>query len=825
MMLPFVAAIFVSATLLFTVQPFTGKLLLPLAGGSPQVWNTCMVFFQGVLLAGYLYAHGLSKLSVKVQVGVHLLVLAIAAIVLPVDVAGLSKMQSPLGETPTAWLLMVLTMSVGLPFFAVSTTAPLLQSWFARSGHVRAKDPYFLYVASNAGSVVGLLSYPLLIEPLFTRQQQAMAWMGGYGLFFVLIVGCTVLVVKSGAIKREILNGGAIMSSLRGGSSDKAIIESKGDAGDDASLVKGEVRGVTLKRRLLWIAFAFVPSSLMLGVTQYISTDLAAVPLLWVVPLLLYLVTFMLAFASSIRVSAELLGRATPIAIMVMAVVMLTQAREPVMVVILVHVVGFFVLAWMCHRRLAEDRPAPKHLTEFYLLMSVGGVLGGIFNAFVATSLFDVVAEYPLAIAAACFLTPQCARDWRASRGGSLVKRLTQPTAMVAGLVLVLAVIVVAEGLIQNGSIKEASMQSLLRGGVPIGLCALLLLWRGTPRFAVAIAGAMFVAPYLGTVSNAYVTRTFFGVHRVSERVGAGWQVNELYHGTTLHGVQFRMDEVTQTQTPLLTAAERYELFFGPKTAVEPGSPEALARRATYQLVPTTYYHPRGPIGDVMKMLIDTKKLDYVAFIGMGTGTLAAYAQPNSTFVFFEIDAAVDRIAMAPAYFTYVTDALRDNTVRIGTVLGDGRRTIVASKDAEGVKPFRLIVVDAFSSDAIPVHLITKEAVEAYFSRTTEDGLVAFHISNRYFDLSPVLARQAKELGLVAYIRNDPIEDLEMQKRDSLWVVLARKKADLGVLATRNALWTQMDSDAKDPLWTDEYSDVLGVFVPLRELMGRGRNK
>lgn len=805
----FIAAIFVSAALLFTVQPFTGKLLLPLAGGSPQVWNTCMVFFQGALLAGYLYAHGLTKLPLKLQGPVHLGVLALAALMLPVDVAGVAKSQAPDAGAPMAWLLGLLIQTVGLPFFAVSTTSPLLQSWFARTRDPRAKDPYFLYVASNAGSVVGLLAYPAVIEPLMTRQEQATSWTGGYGVFFVLIAACMALVLRMG---------------VRAGAPDVGA----SDAGAPAHAAEAShaqsvsTRPVTWSRRAFWLGLALIPSSLMLGVTQYISTDLAAVPLLWVAPLLLYLVSFMVAFSSVVKVSATLLGRLTPIVIALMAVVLLTQARDPVVLIVLVHVLGFFVLAWMCHKRLAEDRPDPKHLTEFYLLMSLGGVLGGIFNALIAPSVFDVVVEYPLMIAAACFMTPQFAADWRGAREGR--RRALMIASVVLGGIVVFSAVILGGRAMAQGDLDNWKIRAIVLGGVPVVLSLLLLLGKGTPRFGVAIMLAMIVAPYLATLRDVHVERTFFGVHRVEREIGKGWVMHRLLHGTTLHGVQYRMDLLgiengsvgSGMGGPRLTTEERDRFFFEPHAKDEL---TRIARRSRYQLMPTTYYHPDGPIGDVVEMLIKNKRFDQIALIGMGAGTMAAYAQPGSTLVFYEIDPAVKRIAFDPAYFTFVSDAVRDPSVRIGTILGDGRTMI--AQEQPGVGPFDLIVVDAFSSDSIPVHLITKEAVEAYLKRTKPNGIVAFHISNRYFDLSPVTARIASELGLVAYIRNDTLEDSEEQKRDSLWVVLAREKADLGELATRNAMWIEMASDKSDPLWTDDYSNVLGVFVPLRGVLGK----
>jgi hypothetical protein len=387
----FGAAIFLGAFLIFVLQPVAAKMVLPSLGGSPAVWNTCMVFFQGALLAGYAYAHWATRLLPARRLAVvHAALVLAPVLTLPV---ALRAGAPPVSGSPVAWLLAALALSVGLPFTVASTGAPLLQRWFASTGHPAARDPYFLYAASNAGSLLALLAYPGVLEPLTTLAQQRWLWSGGYVLMALLTVGCALAAFRHGP-------GGAPGTA---GPQRDAGAPAKG-ASDARPGVEGPAPAAApgWRERAAWVALAFVPSTLMLGVTQFLSTDVAAVPLLWVVPLALYLLTFILAFARRPLAPVRPLSRILAILAVGLAVSLIVGAKRPAWTVTLLHLATFFTGALLCHGRLAACRPHPSRLTEFYLLIAVGGVLGGMFNALAGPALFDSVAEYPIALGLVC---------------------------------------------------------------------------------------------------------------------------------------------------------------------------------------------------------------------------------------------------------------------------------------------------------------------------------------------------------------------------------------------------------------------------------------
>jgi hypothetical protein len=545
---------------------------------------------------------------------------------------------------------------------------------------------------------------------------------------------------------------------------------------------------------------ALVPSSLMLGVTQHVTTDIAAIPLLWIVPLGLYLVSFIVAFSTRVRVSSRAWARVVAIAVLAVMMTNFTLAHSPITVVAGIHVLCFFATALMCHKRLAEERPDPSRLTEFYLIMSLGGVFGGLANAVVAPLVFDRVLEYPIMLGVACLLRPQVTEDARAARPA-----LVWTIAAAAGLLLA-GIMFVIDDQVQRQVITDKSTTFALRAGLPALLCALLLLRGGAVRFAVAALCLLTAGEFIGRGGDRlYQERTFFGVHRVEATDGGRW--HRLNHGTTIHGLQARgSDTFPADKPPLLDAKQRYAVLFASEADLK-----RTPRLEFRQLVPGTYYHPSGPIGDVFRLLIDQDRLKKVGLIGLGAGSLAAYAMPGSRFTFYEIDPAVIRIAGNPALFSFIGDAARDRDTAIGYEFGDGRLKLRTTPEG----PFDLIVIDAFSSDAIPLHLVTKEAVEVYLSKLRERGLLAFHISNRYFDLAPPLRRIATELGLVAFRRNDVAKNEYFDefegRKESTWMVLCRDTADFQPLA-RMPTWERLPPERAFPLWTDDYSNLLSVM-------------
>ena len=778
----FTLAIFASATLLFMVQPLTARILLPVLGGSPAVWSTCMVFFQAVLLLGYLYAHATSsRVAARRQWLVHVCVLLAAAALVRLSV----DVGEPGEADPRWWALRVLAATVGMPFFALSATAPLLQHWFSRTSDRNARDPYFLYAASNAGSLVGLLGY-LVLEPIASRSAQAEGWTIAFWAVAALIAGCSYLAgsrslpAKAGSHTEQRVKNSAPVAS---GFSRKAAADQRIPTPHASFRLKPEATGeVSWSQRALWVVLALVPSTLLIGVTQHLATDVVSAPLLWVVPLALYLATFIAVFSTRGFGTARRWGTIAPAAALAILLLSLAEVHYPILLVVLVHLAAFFVLAMLCHTRLAESRPDATHLTEYFAWVSLGGVLGGAAAALIAPVVFSSVLEYPLAIAAALFLRPQTldAAHMASSPARRAAWRACAAALLIAGFWSVSALNA------RGSSVPAATEPSLawlqsLTGDMAIAMrvslvipAALLLLTRRAPLlFAAAAAGLLAGAGLVRTGGQVLVReRSFFGVHQVTAIQNGDWHV--LTHGTTTHGVQ--------------------------------------ATRGKLRSLPTAYYHPSGPLGDVVFTLVPAGRLRDVAAIGLGAGALAAYAGNNVRMDFFEIDEAVIRIAEDSRYFTYLTDARARPGASVRTVAIDGRLGLRARPEAS----YDLIVVDAFSSDAIPTHLITREALALYLSRLKGHGMLAFHVSSRFFDLAPVLARIAADRELAGYVRNDreiPPDKAEQAMRPSVWVVLARDQADFGQIAQAAGRWVRLGADLEDPLWTDDYSNVLGALA------------
>jgi hypothetical protein len=751
----FSLTLFLSALLLFLVQPMVAKMILPSLGGTPAVWNTCMVFFQATLLLGYLYSHVTTKwLGVRQQAAMHLVVLLLPFLVLPLN---LSAWGAPPGEAnPIPWMLLMLASAVGLPFVVVSATAPLLQKWFANTGHPAASDPYFLYAASNLGSMVALLGYPFLVEPLLTLADQTSVWMGGYAVLALLMVGCAALLWRNAAAT-------PLGPST---SSDETVTPAQDSALGTRDSTLGTLQaGVTPRRCLRWITLSFVPSSLLLGFTTYLTTDIAAIPLLWVVPLAVYLLTFILVFARKPPLPHWLMIRLLPLVVLPSLILLITGAFEPLWLVMPVHFLAFFLASMVCHGELAKDRPAAEHLTTFYLLMSVGGVLGGLFNALVAPLAFDSVAEYPLALVLACLLLPRREEDRE------------EPTWVWTDLAAAAALGMLGAGLLfavrqlwQPGESSGSEVSLPLK--LLLGLMALFCfpLVRRPVRFGLCV-GAVTLVGLNSPVQVERVVhqeRSFFGVHRVM--LDPEQRFHLLVHGNTNHGVQ------------CLDPAQRGE--------------------------PLAYYHRTGPLGQVFDELQKRPKPPHLAVIGLGSGSIACYLAPAQRLTYYEIDPSVLRIASDPDFFSF----LGDSQGRIDTVLGDGRITLSTAADGQ----YGLLVVDAFSSDAIPLHLITREALALYQSKLALEGILVFHISNRYLNLEPVLGDLAADAGLVCraqleYQSQISSEELKNRKSPSHYVIMAREVKALGTLAG-DPRWHAVDPRPNERVWTDDYSNIIRVW-------------
>ncbi|MFC1628633.1 fused MFS/spermidine synthase [Gemmatimonadota bacterium] len=730
----YTVALFLSAFLAFSLQPMVGRMVLPLLGGAPAVWNTCMVFYQVILLGGYAYSHFLTRrLRMRNQVIIHMSVLMLPLLLLPISLAGTAH---PAGSAnPTLWLLGTLFLVVAPPFFAVTTTAPLLQRWFVSTRHKESADPYFLYAASNLGSLLALLAYPFLLEWLLPLTEQSNAWSVTYGLVVVLIM-------ISGAIAWRGMN---------------APIPESGQA---PSQVRTEVQG-TSRTTIRWVYYAFLPSSLLLGVTQYISTDIAVIPLFWVIPLALYLLTFVLVFSRRPMIPRDLILRIFPGSLVTLVFLLLIQATSPVALVYPVHLITFFLAAMICHGELVRSRPPAEELTRFYLWIAVGGALGGLFNALLAPVLFTRIFEYPLVL---ILIAISITGDRSAGQGRSLRSDLGLVTGLVALIVAVPALL---------GFVGLDMETNTLRTPLYAGAAFFCYLGsRNRRRFGFAVGGVLLAGLLFTGFGRAgrtvFAKRSFYGVSRVIRYEQDGATFNSLIHGNTRHGLQ-NLDEEERS-------------------------------------VPILYYHPEGPAGDIMRFVTEQFPRANIGVIGLGSGAMAAYGTAGQEWTFYEIDPVVMSIASDPRYFSYLADSEASWEI----VLGDGRLSIESAESGA----YDLIIVDAYGSDAIPVHTITREAVEVYIDHLTTGGLLAFHISNIYIDLEPVLGNIARSLGYATLIRSDDAissQEQRMGRSASIWVVLAIDHENLASFAGHPA-WQELESYHDARIWTDDYSNLLSVI-------------
>jgi len=706
----FAATLVLSATLLFVVQPMVARMLLPMLGGSAAVWTACMLFFQVALLAGYAYAHGLAgRLSIKRWTALHLVLMTAAGLTLPFSFS----QTVPDANAPLTWLLTTLLLRVAPAFVLISASAPMIQHWFASTTHVAARNPYQLYAASNVGSMVALLGYPIAIEPLLGLRHQNLVFCGGYIALGFMIAGCGVLATRNSEPRFE--------KTLKA------------------------TESPTWNARGRWLVLAAIPSSLMLGVTTFITTDLASVPMLWVIPLAIYLATFIAVFADR---AFYFPPKWTPaVAILVVLALALSSSDANFFVSAGAHLVVFALLIWILHGQLAASKPAPAHLTEYFLILSVGGALGGLFNAVLAPTFMSYAIDYHLALIVALplivwpvvtdpfgrdpwkYLAPGlifCAGLWMTYEVGSLAPKRGSSVALVGGLLLLAAAVIYLK-----------------------------------PSFLRYVASALVcVAAFEAADTRGLVTaeRSFFGAYKVFDRESHTGTLRKFSHGTTAHGAQFL------------------------------GEKEGL---------PTAYHHPSGPVGQILGAIPHKT----VAVVGLGAGAMAAYAAPGHRFDFFEIDPLVEKIAREN--FTYLSRCGDSCTV----VVGDGRRELASNSAL-----YDIIFLDAYNSDSVPMHLLTKEAHELYKSKLRGDGIIVYHVSNRYLDIASAVGAIAKDAGDTCWVQQHrPSKELERSEKvmPSMYAVVASKPETLEPLRTTGT-WRPCPQTAA--LWTDDFGSILGLL-------------
>ena len=732
----FVLTILVGSFLLFQVQPMVARMVLPKLGGAPAVWNSAMLVYQALLLGGYAYAHWLGRFTVQRQAIIHVALFLLAALWLPI---GIAQIAPPGSGQEALWVPLLLLASIGPVFFVVSAQAPLMQRWFAVD--TRAGDPYYLYAASNLGSFAGLISYPALVEPSLPLAAQAWGWTAGYALL--------VLLVAASAAARW-----------------------HGQAADPASdtAAPDEPRP-TWRRQFHWLLIAAVPSGLMLSTTTHLTTDIVAMPLLWVLPLGLYLLSFVIAFSTLDRLT-EVITFIAPATLLAVGGLALLSSGGGSMMVAMASLAMLFVVATALHGYLYHLRPALRHLTLFYLIMSAGGVVGGLFAALLAPLLFDWVYEHPLLILAAAMLLPLPALlPW------DKWLRLSATFALIAVVVLV-TIAAFASWHMANAWTGRLDGTVAAWGIMIFAIGLLVIGWRWA--FVTVLALLMIGVGGWDTVRESFTgarVRSYFGVYTVTDYPAQ--QQRRLAHGTTLHGLQ-RTDP-----------AHRRE--------------------------PTTYYGPKSGVGlTLAKAEALAGPGASVGIVGLGAGTLACYRKPGQQWTIFEIDPVMVDIARDPSKFTFLSDCAGDTPI----VIGDARLKIAEQPSGR----FDVLVIDAFSSDAIPLHLLTKEAIGIYQRALKPDGILLIHISNRFFGLEPVLAEEARARGWTAAIRLDPgppeegIDDLTA----SNWVALTATQQRMAQLtgglrprekAGEDDAWVALRSTPGFERWTDDYASTLPVLM------------
>lgn len=721
----FLATIVTGSFLLFLTQPMVARMALPRLGGAPAVWNSAMLVYQALLLGGYAYAHRISYLRPRRQAGLHLALFGIAALWLPI---GLTSWIPPADVPPAWWVPWFLVSSIGPLFFIISAQAPLMQRWYAME--TKRGEPYALYAASNLGSFAGLISYPLFVEPLLTLNQQSALWTGGYALLVLLVVGCALTIPGTAVEERP----------------------------------SRTTPAPTRRRALRWVLLAAVPSGLMLSTTTHLTTDIIAMPLLWVLPLGLYLLSFVAAFAVR-RGFADFLTQVAPLIILIAGGLAFAEGSRHPLFSATLGLSLLFVVAVTLHGEMYRLRPAPDHLTAFYLAMSVGGVLGGFFCAILAPTVFDWTYEHPLLILAAACLLPQ------APLIGAL-RRLWADPRRAEGLSLLIPFIAFLLSIPSDQRMWHEVPDTVALGG-SVAIAVLALISLGRPFvFAACLAALMLSYGGWSTLKLSVGddrTRSYFGVYTITDRPGENTRT--LVHGTTLHGLQ----------------------------SLRPGE----------ETLPTSYYGLTSGVGLAMAgvpvMFGDNA---HIGVVGLGTGTLACYARPGQDWRFLEIDPEVVKIASDPSRFSFISRCKPDAKI----LLGDARLRLAKEQPGQ----LDLLAVDAFSSDAVPMHLLTREAMEVYGQALQPGGLLLIHISNRYLDLRPVLAANAKEGGWHTAIFTDEVSGAPLENYTSVWVAMSRDSGTLLLLkilsGKRGREWLPLPQKPGFTAWTDDYASTLPLM-------------
>jgi hypothetical protein len=747
----FALTMFTSAGLLFSVEPLLGKLVLPLFGGTPGVWATCTLFFQVMLLGGYLYAHLGARLPLRTQLVAHCIVLALVVAALPFHVR---EHFIPKGDdNPTVSLLLLLVTLAAAPFFMVSATAPLLQRWLAQTDHPEGDDPYFLYGASNLGSMLALVAYPLLVEPKLRLSMQSDYWRWGYVGLVALSLLCARVVWQ---LRRKEPR------------QEETVPES------EEAPPEHVWREHVWRERARWAALAFVPSSLMLGMTTYATSDVAPIPLLWVVPLFLYLASFVIAYSKRGRRGLPWVIRALPFVALLSMFFVLTRAPANMWLVFGVHMVTLLIVSVAFHGQVARERPKTSRLTEYYLVLSIGGGLGGIFNAILAPMMFDRVIEVHLTMALAFALLP---RPRVFTRKGEDPDEKSPLSARRVAVIIAAASVAFALALF-SGAVRglvdapaafvDRHWHAQERDPIGHDVVLVLVLFlvplafaRRPIRLRAALAGVVFGAS-VGIARDPSIVlreRSFFGVMYVKKAD----DYYELLHGSTLHGRQSRKPELRE--------------------------------------VPMAYYFPTTPIGRVFQAYDERSVKPNVGVVGLGVGNIAAYAYQGQTFTFYEIDPAVVHVARDSGYFTFLKDAsARGADIRVE--VGDARLKLKEARDAA----FDLLIIDAFNSDAVPVHLLTREAFKMYVSKIKPEGIIAFHVSNRYLTLPPVVANQALKSSMYALLLEDE------GKFPAVWVCVSTSFKDLQAIPHKDDASEFLIYARQVGIWTDDFSNVLSIF-------------